>query len=131
MSGVMCVLAGMTSAAGEVQTVTCGIDIGKVGDTYGFSDALAIGSVSDGTFNLLGGAAILSLYWFTDGVNNILGFTVDGALANSGWTQLVVGGNTYTRASASYSGSGPTSWTWTTATNPFPVAATNYSVTFT
>lgn len=128
MSGINCVLAGISG--GDIQVVTAGFVALKTGDLYGYSSG-DTGSISDGTFNLLGGATITAMYWFTDnGSTNILVFGLSGTYSNAGWNSLTVGGNTYTRASAAYSTSSGTTWTWTTTTNPFPSAGTPYTVTF-
>lgn len=131
MTGTLCVLASIGGAALDVQTVTAGFDAGKVGDTYGYVQGLAVGSISDGTFNPIGGASIISLYWFDAGTDELY-FVLNGTHSNAGWTNLEVGGNTYTRASATFATSGSdTTWSWVTATNPFPVNGNTYVVTFT
>ena len=133
MTGALCVLASIGSGALDVQTVTAGFDAGKVGDIYGYVQGLAVGSISDGTFNPIGGASITALYWFDPGSNETLIFVLNGTHSNAGWTNLEVGGNTYTRASASFDNSGgsETSWSWVTAINPFPSNGASYVVTFT
>ena len=132
MTGTLCVLASIGGAALDVQTVTAGFDAGKVGNTYGYVQGLAVGSISDGTFNPIGGASITSLYWFDPGASQTLYFSLNGTHSNAGWSNLEVGGNTYTRASATFATSGSdTTWSWVTAVNPFPSNGANYVVTFT
>ena len=131
MTGTLCVLASIGGAVLDVQTVTAGFDAGKVGNTYGYVQGLAVGSISDGTFNPIGGASITALYWFDAGTDELY-FVLNGTHSNAGWTNLEVGGNTYTRASATFATSGSdTTWSWVTATNPFPVNGNTYVVTFT
>lgn len=114
----------------DTQTVTA--------DTYTFNDYPAyyteygfrtgLGSISDGTSNLYGGASIVGLYNRIDGdafsgaTSTGVVLAIDGTRANSGWESMTVGSTTLTRASASYSVSGGvTYWSWNrpVSSNPF------------
>lgn len=104
----------------DTQTVTVGIFStgGGFGTGYGFLSGSG-GSVSDGTFNPKGGAAITALYFNTIAGSTTIVFTLNGSQTNDGWTTMTVSGITYDRASASYTSGTSTSWVWSTATNPF------------
>lgn len=109
----------------DQQTITVGtwyIDtgFGFIGPFYGYSSFYG-GSISDGTSNVYGGAAIAEISWF--GQNLI--FQVAGSRANSGWSSLVLPSGTFTRASATYQTASYTSWSWaTSATNPIGTSGT-------
>jgi hypothetical protein len=75
------------------------------------------GSISDGTSNLYGGAAVTSLLYQWNNVYPVSGLTLliaGTSRANSGWTTLTVNGTAYQRTSATYTAnsSGNTQWTW-------------------
>ena len=102
------------------------------------------GSISDGTSNLYSGASIVELYYFWNTVYDIsyLALRVDGSsLANSGWTTLTIGTESYQRTSATYNGSqsGDTQWTWAGDTdgdydgsvNPFNASGQTTTCVFT
>lgn len=87
----------------------------------------AYGSITDGTSNIYAGATIQGVY-FTQSSTTAEGyytrqiiFRVNGEVANSGWTTILIGGTELTRASAAYTAiSGFTRWVWTVAIgNPF------------
>lgn len=106
----------------DIQTVTVGFYSDVDNYLWGYSTGAA-GSISDGTFNPLGGATIVALCHNVGAVF----FNVAGVHANSGWTSLTVNGNTYTRASATYyTDAAYTYWYWS-ASNPFTqtIGATN------
>lgn len=123
------------SAFLDQQTVTVGLDTIPVpfpgsgtfyyygwGNGYG---TIGMGSISDGTSNLYGGASIVYLwarYLNTPG-NYLVSFTVSGNRANSGWTTLDIAGYTYSRSSATYayeSTPNHTTWSWSGGSvNPF------------
>ncbi len=126
---------GRQAGGGDIQVMTTGSNV--IGDTTyrGYDDGLvsggAMGSLTDGTSNLYGGATIRVLLWtgFDDGVDQaeIFQFRVSGLFANSGWTQVTSShGETYLRTSATYSqAGGVTTWNWdvtgsgtTPASNP-------------
>lgn len=113
---------GASGAYSETQTVTIGSAStgGYVNSTiYGYSTEFSCGSISDGTFNGISNATIKETYW--SNVNTFL-FRLVGNRANSGWSQFVVGGQTFTRASATYlydSTLNHTSWLYSSVTtNP-------------
>lgn len=91
-------------------------------DIYGFESGL-IGSISDGTSNIYGGASITNIsHVSSSGGNKSLFFVVSGSRANSGWTTMDIAGSTYSRSSATYTDFGTTTeWAWlfTAGTNPF------------
>lgn len=129
MTGVMCAFAGIGSGVLDTQTVTAGFSAGKVVDVYGYEDTGPVGSISDGTFNPKGGAVIRALYWIDPG--DELYFVLTGAQTNDGWTEMQIGAQTFTRASASFTASPDGTWLWSSVTsNPFPVAGNTYVATF-
>lgn len=78
---------------------------------YGFMTGY-YGSISDGTSNIYGGAAVEWVAWQGSGIGLI--FKVTGA-TNSGWTYMKIKGTDYYRTSASWSGG---YWRWSVG-NPF------------
>jgi hypothetical protein len=109
-----------TSNIADTQTVTVGIfsTAGGFGTGYGFLSGSG-GSISDGTFNPKGGAAINGLYFSTVSGFTSLVFSLGSSQTNDGWTTMTVSGVSYDRASASYTSGNPTSWTWSGGANPF------------
>jgi hypothetical protein len=123
----------------DLQTVTPDVAIVLAGDFssvtwfsgYATNNALSgypIGSITDGTSNLYGGATIEGIFTSDTDPNNpdndiYVYFYVSGTRSNSGWTSMTIGGfKTYNRASASYSTfGGMTVWTWLDmeGTDPF------------
>lgn len=116
----------------DTQTVTVGYAPGSqyAPAFYGYFSP-NIGSVSDGTSNLYGGATILGLYWLS---YNALYFLVSGNRANSGWSTMTVSGQTFNRVDATYSyssGNNETSWVWgSVTTNPYTPTGANIGVEF-
>lgn len=116
----------------DYQTVTVGYAPGSqyAPAFYGYFSP-NIGSVSDGTSNLYGGATILGLYWIS---YNALYFLVSGNRANSGWSTMTVSGQTFNRVDATYSyssGNDETSWVWgSVTTNPYTPEGANIGVEF-
>lgn len=115
MTGITCMLVGATSSGGgflDTQTVTSGV-IGGVGErTWGYISG-SLGSISDGTSNIYGGAAILGIYY--DQPSGASYLRISGIQSNSGWSTMacVQSGITLNRASAVFSTSGGNSlWTW-------------------
>lgn len=135
-------LLGRTAASSalDTQQVTSGASGTAVAQdrTRGFISG-AIGSCSDATSNLYGGAAIRALYWDENGGTpaDLVAFQVSGVQANSGWTTMTIGAVAFSRASATFStAGGNSSWTWpntgySASTNPFGGNGSNHSVTFT
>ena len=112
MSGIFGGLIATGSSALDVQTVTTG-GSGTAPNQdrlRGFSGGL--GSIVDGTSNIYSGAAITTLYWNENGgTARFYQLTITGA-ANSGWTTLTIGNQSFLRTSATYlSGT----WTWSTS----------------
>lgn len=103
----------------DVQTVTVGFYADKSGVYgYGFDNiGYYTGSISDGTSNPLGGAAIRKLFYDY----STLYFVVDGTLLNDGWTNMTIGSSTYKRELAYFTQYyGLTYWYWyPTANNDF------------
>lgn len=106
----------------DAQNVTVGsysyvdYEFGLYEYQYGFGGYTG-GSISDGTSNIYGGAAITDLYYSESGSGTYIYLVITGA-TNSGWTTMNINGTTYSRSSASFSGGG---WTWAVAAgaNPF------------
>lgn len=114
----------------DLQTVTPDIAIVFAGDFssvvyyhgYATNNALGgypIGSISDGTSNIYGGAAVEGVYTSDSDPNNpdndiYVYFAVAGSRANSGWTSMSINGEkTYYRSSAGYANYGSiTYWSW-------------------
>jgi hypothetical protein len=87
--------------------------------------APTIGSISDGTSNIYGGAAITGLFFFQEiYVSPPVGYTtrqlilsITGA-SDSGWTTMKVGSTSFNRTSAAFFASG--TWVWNIPiSNPF------------
>lgn len=100
------------------------IQSNKTSVIYGYQRSPLIGSISDGTIDLLSGALINAVK--QDAFDLYL--IVNNALANSGWSHLFLGTEVYNRADAVYTGGGPTTWKWTRLVGdplPFDTADTN------
>lgn len=117
----------------DTQTVT----VGGSGSAFGQNRkrgfiASSIGSISDGTSNIYGGAGISELFWDEAGGGEpFYQLTIAGA-ANSGWTTMMIGSTSFTRASAGYSAG---TWNWaapgsTASTQAFGGVGGGVSVTF-
>lgn len=101
----------------DTQTVTVGVNVSQYVDWYGYSNSINLGSISDGTSNIYGGASILQIANL-NGNSTIL--TIEGSRANSGWTTMTINGIDFNRADASYSTTTTnTAWTWSPSSNPF------------
>lgn len=97
-------------------TVTVGTYFDGTYTHYGYESGVPYGSISPTTWPIDGGT-IYALYWINI---NVLGFSLVGSHANSGWTNMNVAGTLVNRASASYNNSGYyTTWTWSGTANPF------------
>ena len=116
---------GYSNAYTETQTVTVGTFYDGTAyvptTSYGFNASLSMGSISDGTFNAKSGEAINSLHWSD---LNSMSFTIaDSSNTNADWAQLVVGGQTFTRASSAFiqdTVNNQVQWSWSGITvNPF------------
>ncbi len=137
MSGSLLILLAASGGL-DRQSVTVG-GIGSAGtqDRFrGFSTVQTIGSISSGTSNLYGGAAITELQYNENGGNGIQTLKMTGTLANSGWTTMTVGATAYSRAAATFTQSGgSTQWQWTGlgafVANPFGLIGSVVSVIFT
>lgn len=140
-ASLVCLFKRQVTAAGgglDTQTVTTGNDPLGVGNPdytrrRGFSTGGGFGSISDGTSNIYGGAAITDFYWDENGgETSLYTLTITGA-TNSGWTQVVIGGSkTLLRGDASFASS---TWTWTSpntiSTQAFGSVGTNHTCVFT
>lgn len=115
---------GKSSA--EIQNVTVGTLTtgGYVPITsYGYASG-GYGSISDGTFGPSGGDVIDSIAW-----SNIPGMTfriVGSTNPNSGWSNMVIGSQTFSRSAATFSQDATnnfTTWQWfspeATSVSPF------------
>lgn len=137
MTGIMMGAIGSAKAALPIldtQTVTSGTFGGSDGYTYwneyGFI-APGYGSVSDGTSNIYGGAAINKLSMREDGdafngvTSTSVTLSIAGTRANSGWTSMQLGSVSLLRTNASHGTfGGVTSWTWGVATGTYPISGT-------
>lgn len=134
MSGAIAALAAAApgGATLDTQTVTTG-STGSGNPNFdrrrGFDSGVQ-GSISDGTSNIFGGAAITKFYWDETTITYVLAIT--GA-TNSGWTQVTIDGTkVLTRASATFSAG---TWTWATSdtvtTQAFSTASSNHTCVFT
>jgi hypothetical protein len=116
----------------DTQTVTVG-GSGTIPDDSlirGFSVPLTYGSISDGTSNIYGGAAITALFY--DMSAGGITMSITGTLANSGWTTLTIKSTVLNRADAFFSVSGGVSyWFWASGgTTTFGSLGTNATCTF-
>lgn len=95
----------------DTQTVTVGGSGSAINQDRqrGFI-ASSIGLIIDGTSNIYGGAGISELFWGEGGEygSPFYQLTIAGA-ANSGWTTMMIGTTSFTRASAGYSAG---TWNW-------------------
>ena len=109
----------------------------------GYSFSGGHGSISDGTSNLYSGAEIREIKYQWDTTYDISGvlLTIVGAnLANSGWTTLTIGSESYLRTNANYATIGnQTFWSWPGETDedynggsdPFGATGTTTTCVFT
>jgi len=103
-------------------------------DFYGSN----VGSCSDGTSNVFGGATIKQFYhlWADPAIGGNgsvkdFVFEVAGAQSNSGFDNITINGNVYTRSNATYtSNSTSTKWQWSQVAQPFSSAGSTDDVQF-
>lgn len=111
-----------TSKVLDSQTLTVGYTYGcdKIGcwvSSSGYWTGGSMGSMSDGTSNIYGGAGFRRLDW--DG-SSTLTLGIEGNQPNSGWTSMNFDIFSFARASAFYVYSGGyTWWQWSCSANPF------------
>ena len=133
MTGIMCAMVGLGGSNNlDTQTVLVGSYSDEFQAVTGFSAYYFIGSISDGTFNPKGGAAIHNLYY--DSASAAVIFELVGSpLTNADWTTMKIGSTSFNRSAGTFSStSGFTSWYWTLiATNPFTGDGTNTLIVFT
>lgn len=112
--------------------LTVGQLVGKFNTITGYSTGVyTTGSLSDTSVDFLGGA-------FCEGIahgtaTGILGFSVTGNKANSGFTTMTINGNNYNRTSATYgynSDGDFTQWYWSSG-SPFSGVGNVDTVNFT
>ena len=112
--------------------LTVGQLVGKFNTITGYSTGVyTTGSLSDTSVDFLGGA-------FCEGIahgtaTGILGFSVTGNKANSGFTTMTINGNNYNRTSATYSYNSDgdfTQWYWSSG-SPFSGVGNVDTVNFT
>lgn len=126
MTGILCVLSGGGGGGGgtgpvlDTQTVTVASLTTGSDPTLHYSGYNAsgptFGSISDGTSNIYGGAAITGLYFYQESfVSPPVGYTtrqliltITGA-TDSGWTTMKVGTTNFARTDAFFSSG---SWWW-------------------
>lgn len=125
----------------DTQSVYVGQTTISDGKTYwdtvtGYSGQYGIGSISDGTSNVYGGASFFGIYHYssypTANYLDGLYLYITGTLADTGWTSMKIGTTIYSRANCfSSTGSGRTYWVWPgTQSNPFSAVGSNTTVTF-
>ena len=118
------------SNALDTQTITVGVSTGSYSGQYGFSTFMYngnMGSISDGTSNVVSNATIYSISHNNGSMSGSLSFRVIGNYSNTGWTSMVFPGAQYTttfnRTAASTFGYSSyfnmTSWTWNNVPSPF------------
>ena len=146
MTGILCMVGGSggSSPLLDTQTVTRGqttIGTNPVEVYSGFDTALSLGSISDGTSNIYGGASILGLFFYEKGYTSPpVGYTeanvvwaVNGTQPNSGWTTMTVGTTAFNRVDATfYVTAGASNWLWTLSIpDPYVGAADPFSASTT
>lgn len=105
-----------TSDVLDIQTVVAGSYTGGAYGPFYTGKYSTVGSVSDGTSNIYGGAAITNFYLTTAATNLIL--VIAGVVSNSGWTTLSWNRNngaatgTRLRSAATFSTAANSTWTW-------------------
>ena len=116
------------------------IPANAIGTDLTGANAVTHGSLTDTTFDTISNSVVVGLYWDTGLAGNVLYFSIKGHHANSGWTTLTIGSNTFNRADATHTqayGGSPsgenihprTTWEWST-TNPFSTTeGTTHTVT--
>ena len=131
-----------TQKALDVQTVgvaavlSCGksgcVDVGYGYTLTNSGPGSQAGTISDGTFNPTGGTGITDLWWNISAGQNVLYFTLNAAVSNSGWTSMTINGNVFNRTAASFSsGSGYSTWTWSgVSSNPFGTTSGSVQAVF-
>lgn len=123
MTGILCTLAG--SGFYDLESLTVGSTSDKVNTYYGYSDGVylltAFGSISDG---ILLGNDINAMY-HADATQFVI-LSLDGSVANEGWTKVNINGTEFNRADATYADNTTyTTWTWGgIASNPFGTSGT-------
>ena len=79
-----------------------------------------LGSISDGTSNIYGGAAVEGIMWSS---GNQLTLRIAGNRGRVAWTSMNINGTSFTAVSATYNTSSTiTNWNWYDVANPFPAA---------
>lgn len=125
----------------DTQSVYVGQTTVSDGKTYfdsvtGYSGQYGIGSISDGTSNVYGGATFYGIYHYSSYPVNAsldgLYLYINGILPSTGWNTMKIGTTIYSRANCfSSTGSGRTYWVWPgTQSNPFSAVGSNTTVTF-
>lgn len=125
-------------AAGPLDTQT--VTVGRKGSAVfnnrraGFSTfGTAMGSVSDGTSNIYGGASVLRIDSEEVAPDDYSFYlTIGGNRANSGWSSMTVNGTILLRASAnSYAFDGTnTTWEWDSIGDIWPLTGVMTPVVF-
>ena len=113
MSGIgMMLLAGDGGLGPYSGNLTVGYWLtGGSVDNYGFSGALG-GSIAPTAW---GTNTINGIFWR---MTQVVTLSVNNTVVSPNWTTLVIGGVSFTRASATFNGT--TQWTWSSVvTNPF------------
>lgn len=112
MSGILGMLLGPNGTYNDTQTITVGGSGTAVAQDrrrgYLSGSSGSFGSISDGTSNIFGGAAITAFYYDESYGTPFYTLTITGA-TNSNWTKVTVGSKILTRASAGFSSG---TWTW-------------------
>ena len=134
MGGIMSsTITGNASGGGSGGTtysVTVGYSSVPAYNIYNYGYNTSIGSISPSTFTNTG-SAIVDLYVLVASGTTELIFAISGSHPQNSFSTLVVGGVSYTSASASYSAGTLSQWYWTITTNPFATIGSVVPVTIT
>lgn len=122
-------LFGM-SAPLDRQTITTGVS-GSPPDRERGYERPGLGSITDGSSNIYGGALVNA--FAHDETNSTVSLKIAGVQANSGWDKVSIGGTVLSRAAAAFSTAGGAStWTWSGISgNPFGAAGSVRVCSFT
>lgn len=133
MSGIMCSFVGGQGGTAylDKQFVTVGTyyDFYTGTLTRGFSSGIT-GSISTGFFAPKAGTAISGLY--IDNTGFLYFLLANSPLTNSGWTNMALGSQNFTRLSASFASTGGvTAWSWSYGVDPFGIDGSVTTALFT
>jgi hypothetical protein len=99
-----------------------GYQTGTASNNFGQMSESANGTANNTTTNITGSTYTIERAYWQDYITNNHFYVVNGTQSNSGWTQLNVDGDTWSRSTATYSTtaiSGKTRWYWPSNTNSY------------